>query len=171
MAAAVVTISSQKQRPNPRMSSNHHQSDEESAGSVLPLPRGVLKRRGWEGEELELERTMPAASTTQQQQHAAVDLNQFRNTHVGKGYQAKHVIRQRTGKDDTAVSIRDMTKETSDPSKRKSKKRKYDSPPPFEEQKKTKTSSSTTTRLQRYLQCEGLRKFRKELESIESSTR
>ena len=39
-----------------------------------------------------------AVSTTQEAggNHAAVDLQQFRNTVVGHGYQAKHVVRQKT---------------------------------------------------------------------------
>jgi hypothetical protein len=75
------------------------------------------KKRGWEGEELELEHqreqmmmTMMHPSMGQKKGEeggvvvnsstastsAAVDLNQFRNTEVGRGFQAKHVIRQRT---------------------------------------------------------------------------
>ncbi|KAG7363929.1 hypothetical protein IV203_037131 [Nitzschia inconspicua] len=59
------------------------------------------KRKGWQGEELELEhrrQQMMAKppSGTETTTVTAVDLNQFRNTEVGEGYQAKHVVRQRT---------------------------------------------------------------------------
>lgn len=115
-----------------------------------------------------MERELPAAVLTT---HAAVDLNQFRNTQVGKGYQAKHVIRQRLRIEDSAVSVRDLTKKTLDLNKRKSKKKPNEAPSSsFDDHTKRNEKTSTATRLQNYLQCEGLRKFRRELESIDSST-
>lgn len=159
------------------MSNNHHQhhlSDDDSAGPALP--RGCVKQRGgWEGEELELERQLdPSIDAATATTHAAVDLSQFRNTQVGKGYQAKHVIRQRSAAPqlDPAVSIvQDRTKkeETStaitsnSKTATKSKKRHAEELP-----SKELSSTKTTRQLQAYLQCEGLRKFRKELESIHS---
>jgi hypothetical protein len=71
------------------------------------------KSKGWDGEELELEHQKERMMMLQMNQSTergrgeggaihgtnysvAVDLNQFRNTEVGTGFQAKHVIRQPT---------------------------------------------------------------------------
>jgi len=159
------------------------------------MPRGLApkRRRGWEGEALELERDDAPASG--KETHAAVDLQQFRNTEVGKGYQAKHVVRQRTGippaksedavqdmtiasgAPDTAADGHSTKKERSKKSSsRKSKKRKKrdSSPAPkdkdYDGKKRDRSSSSKrnskSERLEKYLKCEGLRNFRKEIESI-----
>eukprot|EP00590_Aulacoseira_subarctica_P010349 CAMPEP_0172430058 /NCGR_PEP_ID=MMETSP1064-20121228/52914_1 /TAXON_ID=202472 /ORGANISM="Aulacoseira subarctica , Strain CCAP 1002/5" /LENGTH=135 /DNA_ID=CAMNT_0013175849 /DNA_START=242 /DNA_END=645 /DNA_ORIENTATION=+ len=65
------------------------------------LPAGVLRRKGavWEGEEMELDHYREgrgSANKKRKDASAAVDISQFQNTVVGQGYQAKHVIRQRT---------------------------------------------------------------------------
>jgi hypothetical protein len=162
------------------MSGNRSNSSDDSAGPEgLRLPRGGVtaakRRRGWEGEELELEREAPTIANGGDT-HAAVDLNQFRNVQVGKGYQAKHVIRQRSGKADTTI-IHDMTTTKPAPSTSSSKTSKKgpskDTTTSHDAQQKQSSSkeSSNMTRLQKYLQCEGLRNFRKELDSIESSYR
>jgi hypothetical protein len=85
-------------------------------GSLLVEILKMNKRKGWEGEELELEHerermmkklnqsteegtkggTGTGGNTTSTNAFVAVDLNQFRNTEVGTGFQAKHVVRQRT---------------------------------------------------------------------------
>lgn len=170
---------SQQHQQIARMSNNGGSTSDES------LPRGLVptRRRGWEGEALELERDdAPAGAST----HAAVDLQQFRNTEVGKGYQAKHVVRQRTGLPSSrSEDVHDMTaaggakdKERSKrSSSKKSKKRKRrDSSPPLKDKdydgRKRENSSfssrgdSKSERLEKYLKCEGLKRFRKELESI-----
>lgn len=146
------------------------------------LPRGLPKRRrGWEGEDMELLRDDAPTAVS----HAAVDLQQFRNTEVGKGYQAKHVVRQRTGMDSRdAVKVQDMTtcsasrskskEEHSRKSSKKSKKRKKhkhsSSPSPIDQddrkREKSVPENLNDERLQRYLNCDGLRQFRRELESI-----
>lgn len=144
--------------------SDNHLSDEESAVPVVAFSR---KRRGWEGEHLELERKIDATAVDETaSSHAAVDLEQFRNTQVGKGYQAKHVIRQPSAPD-RQVTIQDMTQLHQLPktSGEATKSRRLDDEKPTKDD-----SASARTRLHRYLQCEGLRKFRTELESIESST-
>jgi hypothetical protein len=84
---------------------NHEgEDDEDGDGAGGPaLPRGVLRpkmvRKGvtsaWAGEEMELEHQRQQPSD-KKQTYAAVDITQFQNTVVGKGYQAKHVVRQRT---------------------------------------------------------------------------
>jgi hypothetical protein len=162
---------------------NHHfagedDNDDQSSKNDFDdagLPRrGQPQRRGglWEGEALEWERSKEhsdAKDQTTTAAYVAVDLNQFRNQEVGRGYQAKHVIRQKAHyviePPSSNSRIVDMTtkKDTTDSnSSQRSKKR------------KNATNDSTTTtkkvsRLDRYLQCAGMRQFRKELESIVSS--
>lgn len=138
---------------------SEHPSDNDSDESPR-IPQGVIKSRGgWQGEELELEhqRQQDANHKTSA---AAVDLNQFRNTEVGKGYQAKHVVRQKGAKIES-ISIKDMSKpdpsaKSNKRSRESSKKRKDNSRP----------SEDKEPPLQRYLKCEGLRAFRKEIEKI-----
>jgi hypothetical protein len=74
--------------------------------------------------------------------HAAVDLSQFRNEEVGKGYQAKHVIRQ-AGTPSKASGIVDMSKK--DESKPKPK---------------------DTIEKETYLACRGMRNFIREVDKI-----
>ena len=80
--------------------------------------------------------------------HAAVDLQQFRNDEVGKGYQAKHVVRQK-GVPSKASGIVDM-------SQRK------------EESMATQTSRSNAESITKesYLHCRGMRNFLREVEKI-----
>lgn len=62
------------------------------------LPAGVLRSRGgWDGDNLEIDhqRERLRSGNNEDEMPAAVDLSQFRNEEVGKGYQAKHVIRQK----------------------------------------------------------------------------
>ena len=137
-------------------------SDDLSDDNSSTGPSKPRKRRGWEGEHLELERKDPTTDTASH--HAAVDLEQFRNTQVGKGYQAKHVIRQRLAPN-PIVSLKGMTQKNSADGKRaNTNKRKALLEEP------SKKTLLGTTRLHKYLQCEGLRKFRKELATIEYST-
>ena len=78
--------------------------------------------------------------------HAAVDLSQFRNEEVGKGYQAKHVIRQAgAGATSKTSGIVDMSKNEKDESKPKPKE-------------------ATTT--ETYLACRGMRNFIREIDKI-----
>src|SRR3569623_769458 len=77
---------------------SRYESDD-SSGPVIPHQSASRSRKGWEGESLELQHEREAHHYNQSgtaTSVVAVDLNQFRNTEVGKGYQAKHVIRQRT---------------------------------------------------------------------------
>jgi hypothetical protein len=133
-----------------------HCSDDEDTEGVGFLPVGVSrKRRGWEGDHLELERSVEAFDGPSS--HAAVDLEQFRNRQIGVGYQAKHVVRQRSAPD-PSIAIRDTTQE-----KTKKKKRK-------ESNTNVNTVKEPKTRLSKYLECEEMRNFRKELASMEHST-
>ena len=119
------------------------EDDETSSHEEAPaLPSGVLRTStGWAGEELELRHGMEERS---KEGFAAVDLEQFRNREVGKGYQARGVVRQQTlGRD---VIVRDMTSGQ------------------IVQQKESKRQKR-----ERYLQCAAIREFRKELEEILSS--
>jgi len=96
----------------------------------------------------------------------AVNLEQFRNYQVGEGYQAEFVVRQKTGHDEvtskataatTSKSVSD--KKTYDEKDRKRAKR----------EKKRKSEEEKQHPLLKYLQCEGLRRFRKEIQKIEES--
>ena len=80
--------------------------------------------------------------------HAAVDLSQFRNEEVGKGYQAKHVIRQ-AGAPSKVSGIVDMSKKDISSKKDESKPKPKD-----------------TTTKETYLACRGMRNFIREVDKI-----
>jgi hypothetical protein len=136
----------------------HHQSSDEER-----MPQASFKRqRGWQGEHLELNHSADACSA--KEAVVAVDLNQFRNTVVGQGYQAKHVIRQ---KGLTSAPVSKVTIDKGDDAVENKKQRKsteYDS-----RQTNSVDQAKGKSKLQAYLKCEGLRKFRKELAKIEAS--
>lgn len=136
-----------------KMEDDHLSNDEDSnKAGVLPRPDGFSRvRRGSEGDHMELERENPIEDGAS---FAAVELEQFRNHQIGVGYQAKHVIRQKSAQNEPIVT-HDMTGSKQAEVKLKSTR---------------KPESERTSRLQQYLQSAGLRKFRKELSSIESST-
>ena len=99
----------------------------------------------------------------------AVDLSQFRNEQVGKGYQAKFVVRQRHADDDQApVAVKDMTKTKSEKKKssRKEKKRKRSRDDKEDDKKRSSKEPEESNRLEKYLRSEGMRNFRKELEKF-----
>jgi len=98
------------------------------------------KRKGWDGAEMEL--AHKCENKFDSGEAAAVDLRQFHNTKVGEGYQAKHVIRQRTGKV-KKVEILDMSQNT----------------------------SQKDIKLKKYLQSDGIRDFRRLLEQILESNK
>lgn len=173
-------------------------SSSSSGSGGNSLPRGVIKSRrgGWEGEELEIEHSRKqqqqhssdeddggdGGSSKKKTQHVAVDLNQFRNTEVGKGYQAKHVIRQRSAHSAadpyaarSELKIMDMSQPQ--PTKKGKKTKKKKSRKKEDEKRKRKRDGSNDddgavedgrdARLLKYLRCEGIRIFRKELEKME----
>jgi hypothetical protein len=150
--------------------------------------------KGWQGSSMELTHQMESHRDQKASQYAAVDIRQFQNTQVGKGYQAKHVVRQRQVADqqDTEPQVvKDMTlvktsataattttrsntggSRSKSKRKRKSneKKRRADPDPDT-----TTTATSTATRggpkskLPKYLSSPGLLLFRGELEDILNS--
>jgi LPS O-antigen subunit length determinant protein (WzzB/FepE family) len=139
-----------------------NQSSDDSAGPALP--RGVLKARsGWKGDDLELQHQREVMNRDDgPSESAAVNLNQFRNEEVGEGYQAKHVIRQRSGQH-SEIKIRDMSRANeNEKDKKKSKKRKKHS----STDAAPETKEDPKERVRKYLQCDGLLQFRRELEKI-----
>ena len=118
-------------------------------------PRGVASHRGgWAGDELELQRRNPSQTA------AAVDLTQFRNTEVGQGYQAKHVVRQRR-EERVEAKVTDMRTDSATKkkeSKKESKKRRRD------DRERRRDKRKTSDPLEKYLSSESFRLFRKELE-------
>jgi hypothetical protein len=124
----------------------------DDGGPAMP-PRGVTgRRRGWQGEELEM-----AHQATRTDEHhqtvAAVDIRQFQNTVVGEGYQARHVVRQPSASS-PAAKTKDMTggadmKET---------------------KKSTTLDAYKYTGGNKYIENAGLRQFRREIEDILSSS-
>lgn len=116
------------------------------------IPSGVLrKRKGWEGDEMELNhqkeklREGPGEETI-----VAVDLKQFQNHLVGEGYQAKHVVRQRSAVTQSQIKTLDMTHNTI----------KF----------KSKPEKKKNDKLLKYLRCNGMREFRRQLEEILKSS-
>jgi hypothetical protein len=129
-------------------------NDDSDDGGPEP-PRGVTKRRrGWEGEEMEMVHQTEAFREDKGKASAAVDISQFQNHEVGKGYQAKHVVRQKTG-EAPSVKIKDMSGGNNGAdSKAKAPKRSAN------EIREIRAS---------YMKSAGLREFRKEIEKILSS--
>lgn len=123
------------------------------------LPDGVLRQKGaiWEGEEMELdhyrEERLSGEKRRKQNTTVAVDLTQFQNTTIGQGYQAKHVIRQRTVQEEPKKSMASRKDE-------KSTTRGDDA------QARSRTAATESTRPDQLLQLKALRDFRRELEKI-----
>ena len=134
------------------------------------------KRRGWQGEELEMNHKREQ-NPSSLNSYAAVDITQFQNTEVGKGYQASHVVRQKsnitlsrstTNRASSIISqennqnrnggAHESSLETDKSEKKSKKKRRKD-----DSKKHDKDISSDTNE---YLKCSALREFRKEIERI-----
>jgi hypothetical protein len=134
-------------------------SDDEDDG--LNIPKGVLRRKGgWEGDDLEWERSR--STTIDPKVSAAVDLKQFRNEEVGKGYQAKHVVRQPSATRDHNFRIEDMTTKTT----RSSKKGKRKDSSSATKKRDRDQEDQFSSKLAKYLNCESFCKFRQEIEKM-----
>lgn len=118
------------------------------------IPAGVLRtsKKGWAGEELEMEHSTQQNST---EEYTAVDIKQFQNIQVGAGYQARGVIRQKTGGGD-AQKVQDMTAASSESERKRSR----------QECTKSGTIGSKRKTVDEYLKCDGIREFRKEIEQL-----
>lgn len=133
------------------------QDDDSSQEGGPAIPSGVLRtsKKGWAGEELEIEHRNQHADD--EDDYAAVNIKQFQNTQVGVGYQARGVIRQKTASE-TQQDVRDMSA-----SKTQSQVGK--------KQPETKVVGNSSMRkdLDEYLSCDGIREFRKEIEQLLTS--
>ena len=144
-------------------------SDDESSTSDHAMPsRGVIpsrKNRGWEGEQMELAHAR--ASESKKGSTTAVDLSQFRNEEVGKGYQAKFVVRQRQAEDDVnPVVVKDMTEKKVEKKSSSRKDKRKRSSGDEEDRDKSNKATEESNRIDKYLKSEGLRRFRRELEKF-----
>ena len=132
------------------------------------LPAGVLRKRGgWEdtlGFEIQHQREK-LREGSDEKVSAAVDLSQFRNEEVGKGYQAKHVVRQK-GAENAFTGVVDKSGGIFSKNEREggssSKKRNRDDDGEEEGDRKRPPD----TPLQSYLKCKGMRDFVKEVDKI-----
>lgn len=131
--------------------------------------RNVRHRGGWQGEEMEMEhQRLASANNIKSNTHAAVDLNQFRNTIVGEGYQAKHVIRQRTAGEPVAASAASAAA-TSSADHRSSKKSRTASSADCQTTSKDAVPDRGIDLQTLLLQNDGIRTFVKEINDILSS--
>lgn len=132
------------------------EDDEEFSPAI---PAGVCtKKRGWAGEELEMEHRNDHAP---KEDYAAVNIKQFQNTEVGTGYQARGVVRQKTS-GATQSNVRDMTAKSAPADSAAERKR-------LEDTKATTGTANKRKKLDEYMKCEGIREFRKEIEQLLAS--
>jgi hypothetical protein len=150
------------------------------------------KSKGWDGEELELEHQKERMMMIQMNQSTergrgeggaihgtnysvAVDLNQFRNTEVGTGFQAKHVIRQPTATMLPATVANPSTNGNMMMMMRDNDIGSNNLSPPLSvshNHYRSETSKAPASRLtkEELLRNDHLRQFRKEIENILSSS-
>ena len=141
-------------------------------------------KKGWAGEEMEMSHRREQLRNTDHtrtsaQQYGTVNLEQFQNKEVGHGYQARGVIRQRTGLPSSNLNIVDMSKKNPQQEKEedggnnsvtsasssKEKRRKRKSKRKRSDSEKTRKEIPTDP-TEQFLRCKALRDFRKELEKI-----
>ena len=148
--------------------------DDSSDNDMGPnLPAGVLRKRGgWEdtlGFEIQHQREREKLREgSDEKVSAAVDLSQFRNEEVGKGYQAKHVVRQKGAEKAATGVMVDMSGgtelskiEREGGSSLKKRSRDDDG-----EEDRGDRKRPPDNPLQSYLKCKGMRDFVKEIDSI-----
>jgi hypothetical protein len=145
--------------------------DQDEEHNLKYLPRNK-KRGGWEGDEMELQHARDHkkksiirdeyandSSSSKHGNSVAVNIQDFYNNEVGKGYQAKHVIRQPHLNPHPQVNITDMSKPVTKPDSSSAvvvgnnSNRKENNP-------------NTYTTLDALLKNQRLRAFRKEVEKI-----
>jgi hypothetical protein len=142
------------------MNSSDNSSDDDLGPSV---PTGVLRSRGgWDDKfHLEIEHTKEKMNADNEDKKisAAVDLSQFRNEEVGKGYKAKHVVRQKEAIS-TATKVVDMSGGSGTFNKQQEGRADDSS------KSKKKRSRDEESPVQSYLQSQGMRDFIKETHKI-----
>ena len=157
-------------------SSDHDDGGNSSSDDGARLPGGLgrknenKRQRGWQGSEMELEHQREILNSKESGREiaksAAVDISQFQNFEVGQGYQAKHVVRQKGGAmGTTAAGGGGDTGQKVTVASMPTKPEDYAS----ETRKKKKSKQEDDRSLESYLQCSGLREFRKEIEKILAS--
>mmetsp|Transcript_25480 Transcript_25480/g.54826 ORF Transcript_25480/g.54826 Transcript_25480/m.54826 type:complete len:171 (-) Transcript_25480:2863-3375(-) len=166
------------------MDSNGDSSENETGPD---LPAGVLRSRGgWADSynlEMEHQRERLRAATDadgdehdgaareKAPSHAAVDLSQFRNEEVGKGYQAKHVVRQK-GATSSATGVVDMAggkfsrNERGGPESSSATKKRSRDGGGKDDIDGRKRQTTAADRLGSYLNCKGMREFMKDIDKI-----
>ena len=161
-----------------------------------PLPAHLVtampKKRGWAGEEMEMNHSrssLSAPGETTTTNATTIDFSQFRNEEVGQGYQAKGVVRQKSHAEREEVKIIDMTRNVELDALDQQQHAKIDNQKGIEEdttksgageikskpkRRKKKDDNQnhgkTTLNIETLLPNDGLRIFRKELEKIISET-
>jgi hypothetical protein len=158
------------------MHSGNGSSDDESGQNTLPA--GVLRSRGgWADSnniEIQHQRERSRAADISQaargdikKNHTAVDLSQFRNEEVGRGYKAKHVVRQREASSAPTGLLVDVSGgkflSTDVRSSSTAKKRGHDE---AGRDDNTAAGGVFDVSLDTYLKCKGLRDFMKEIDKI-----
>ncbi|CAJ1969550.1 unnamed protein product [Cylindrotheca closterium] len=122
-------------------------SDDEEKFRMGGRHRG--SKRGWQGSSMEMEHQQDSSRNKKSKNVAATDKQQFYNTEVGVGYQAKHVMRQ-PSKRDPKNKVVDMTGGKD-----------------FKSEKKR----PETKKFENVIECKGLRDFRREIEKILNSVK
>ena len=108
------------------------------------------------------------------QKFTTVDLSQFRNTEIGKGYQARGVIRQRNHHSNETTStttkvVNMMEAQKKDGLNNESSHRQQPQPSSSNDGNRTNqtvTKQEMNNTPSEYLACKGIREFRKEIEKI-----
>mmetsp|Transcript_17655 Transcript_17655/g.41195 ORF Transcript_17655/g.41195 Transcript_17655/m.41195 type:complete len:147 (-) Transcript_17655:1544-1984(-) len=138
-------------------------SSEDELGPAIP--EGVLRRRaGWsDRENFEIEHQRERLRSDAEASSAAVDLSQFRNEEVGKGYQAKHVVRQAVAasSNDAVIDMTGNQKEA-----KKSKKRNKRVNEQVADAEGSRKHSRPDPRLGTYLGNKHMRDFVREVDKI-----
>lgn len=164
-----------------------YSNDDSSDNNGPDLPDGVIRSRGgWaDSNNLEMEhqreRLQAAADADGDEHdraarekkpiHAAVDLSQFRNEEVGKGYQAKHVVRQR-GTSSSVTGVVDMSggrfsrNERAGAESSSATKKRIRDGGGKEDKNDRKRQPTEDIRLGSYLKCKGMREFMKDIDKI-----
>lgn len=165
---------------------DHCSNDNEIDDEDLPLshPARRIRRRAddgvsgigaWQGEEMELDHQRETERRDRDRDESstgaaivtAVDLNQFRNTEVGKGYQAKHVVRQNTATNNDTAAAAQVIIDAGTMTPASTKKRRSAA---VRMERRADIDAATTvavvTEKEELLRNDGLRLFRREIENI-----
>ena len=107
------------------------------------------------------------------QKFTTVDLSQFRNTEIGKGYQARGVIRQRNHSNEHSATkvVNMMEAQKKDGLNNESSHRQQQQQQHPSSSNDVNRTNQTVTKHEmntpsEYLACKGIREFRKEIEKI-----